>query len=81
MTYKILSTRTTPDGGLFLNTEFNIDGEIHVNEIAVSLPSSSQDALSAVINYAKSYKWKKDAIANLESVVILLPVNEEITIE
>lgn len=81
MTYKILSTRTTPDGGLFLNTEFNIDGEIHVNEIAVSLPSSSQDALSAVINYAKSYKWKKDALANLDSIVLLIPINQETTIE
>jgi hypothetical protein len=81
MTYKILSTRTTPDGSLFLNTEFNIDGEIHVNEIAVSLPSSSQEALQALSNYANSYKWRKDALANLQNVVAALPLNQEITIE
>jgi hypothetical protein len=81
MTYKILSSRTTPDGTLFLNVEFNIDGEIHVNEIAVSLPSAAQEATQAIVNYANSYKWRKDALANLPNVISALPLNQEITIE
>jgi hypothetical protein len=81
MTYKILSTRTTPDGSLFLNTEFNIDDEIHINEIVVSLPTDSQVALQAISNYAASYKWRKDALANLQNVVAAIPLNQETTIE
>jgi hypothetical protein len=81
MTYKILSTRTTPDGSLFLNTEFNIDDEIHINEIVVSMPTDYQVALQAISNYAASYKWRKDALANLPSVVAAIPLNQETTIE
>jgi hypothetical protein len=81
MTYKILSTRTTPDGTIFLNTEFNIDGEIHINEVVVSITTDPQVALQALANYASSYKWRKDALANLPNVVAALPLNQEITIE
>lgn len=81
MTYKILSTRTTPDGSLFLLTEFNIDDEVHINEVVVSIPTDAQAALQALANYAISYKWRKDAIANLPNVVAALPLNQEITIE
>jgi hypothetical protein len=81
MTYKILSTRTTPDGSLFLNSEFNIDGEIHINEVVVSLTTDPQVAIQALVNYASSYKWKKDALANLPNVVAALPLNIETTIE
>lgn len=81
MTYKILSTRTTPDGSLFLLTEFNIDEEVHINEVVVSIPTDAQAALQALANYAISYKWRRDSLANLPNVVASLPLNQEITIE
>jgi hypothetical protein len=81
MTYKILSTRTTPDGSLFLNTMFNIDDEVHINEVVVSITTDPQVVLQALTNYAASYKWRKDALANLPNVVAALPLNQEITIE
>jgi hypothetical protein len=81
MTYKILSIRTTPDGTIFLNTEFNIDGEIHINEVVVSIPTDPQVVLQTLANYAISYKWRRDALANLPNVVAALPLNQEIIIE
>ncbi len=79
--YKILSTRTTPDGVLFVNAELNIDGELHTVEIPIPTPSSEQDIKTAIYNYASSYKWRKDAIANIPNVIASLPLNQEITIE
>ena len=81
ITYKILSTRTTPDGVLFVNAELNIDDELHIAEIPVSTPSSEQDITTAISNYANNYKWRKDAIANIPNIIAVLPLNQEITIE
>jgi hypothetical protein len=81
MTYKTLSTRTTPDGAFFATVEYNIDGVIHTAEIAISLPTEEQQIIDTIVNYAKNEKWKKDAIANLPNLAASLPLNQEMTIE
>lgn len=81
MTYKILSTRTTPDGVLFVTAEYNIDGNISSAEIAIHMPTEQQQIIDAIVNYAKNEKWKTDAIAKIPTLVSSLTLNQEVTIE
>ena len=81
MTYKTLSTRTTPDGAFYATVEYNIDDVIHTAEIVISLPTEEQQIIDTIINYAKNEKWRKDAIANLPNLVASIPLNQEIVIE
>jgi len=81
MTYKILSTRTTPDGALFVSVEYNIDGQIYNTEVVTSLPSDINVIIESIKNFAKSEKYRIDALANLPILEASLPLNIETTIE
>ena len=81
MTYKILSTRTTPDGVLFVTVEYNFDGGVYTSEIPIAVPSDEQQIIDGIINHGKSEKWRRDAIANLPNLAASLPLNQEIVIE
>ena len=81
MTYKILSTRTTPEGAFFVSVEYNIDGQLYTTEVVTSLPSSIDVIIESIKNFARSEKYRIDALANLPTLEALLPLNQEITIE
>jgi hypothetical protein len=81
MTYKILSTRTTPDGVLFANVEYNFDVEIYTSDIPIPVPLNEQQITESIVNHGKSEQWRRDAIANLPNIVASLPLNQEIVIE
>jgi hypothetical protein len=81
MTYKNLSTRTTPDGVLFVTVEYNFGDEIYTAEVPIPVPSDEQRIIEGIINHGKSEKWRRDAIANLPNLAASLPLNQEITIE
>jgi hypothetical protein len=81
MTYKILSTRTTPDGVLFATVEYNFDGEMYTSEIPIPVPMNEQQITESIVNHGKSEQWRRDAIANLPNIVASLPLNQEIVIE
>jgi len=81
MTYKILSTRTTPDGVLFVTVEYSFNGEIYTSEIPISIPLNEQQVTDAIVNHGKSEKWRRDTIANLPNLAASLPLNQEIVVE
>jgi hypothetical protein len=81
MTYKILSTRTTPDGALFVSVEYNIDGQIYTTEVVTSLPSDVNVIIESIKNFARSEKYRIDALAKLPILEASLPLNIETTIE
>ena len=81
MTYKIISTRTTPDGVLFANVEYNFDGDIYTSEIPIPVSSDEQQIIDGIKNHGKSEQWRREAIANLPNIVASLPLNQEIVIE
>lgn len=81
MTYKILSTRTTPDGVLFATVEYNFDGDIYMAEVPIPVPLNEQQITESIVNHGKSEQWRREAIANLPNIVASLPLNQEIVIE
>lgn len=81
MTYKITSTRSTPDGVLFVSVEYNFDGDIYNAEIPIPVPLNEQQITESIVNHGKSEQWRKEAIANLPNLVASLPLNQEIVIE
>lgn len=81
MIYTILSTRTTPDGVLFANVEYNFDGDIYTSEIPIPVPSNEQQIIDSIVNHGKSEQWRREAIANLPNIVAALPINQEIIVE
>jgi len=81
MTYKIISTRTTPDGVLFATVEYKFDGDIYTAEIPIPVPLNDQQITESIVNHGKSEQWRREAIANLPNIVASLPLNQEIVIE
>lgn len=81
MTYKILSSRTTPDGGFFTSVEYTIDGQLNTTEIATHFPTSDAVIVELIKNFVKSEKYKKDALANLPMIQAALVLNVETEID
>jgi|LakMenEpi03Aug12_release.lakeMendotaPanAssembly.Ray.scaffolds.fasta_scaffold421369_1 hypothetical protein len=81
MTYKILSTRTTPDGAFFTSVEYNIDGQIYTTEVVTNLPNSTDVIVESIKNFARSEKYRMDALANLPTIEAALPLNIETGID
>jgi len=81
MTYKILSSRTTTDGAFFTSVEYNIDGQLYTTEVVTNLPTSTDVIIESIKNFAKSEKFKKDALLNLPTLQAELPLNVETEID
>ena len=81
MTYKILSSRTTPDGAFFTNVEFNIDGQLYNTEVVTNLPINTNVIIESIKNFAKSEKYRIDALANLPAIQAALILNIETEID
>jgi hypothetical protein len=81
MTYTIISTRITPDGAFFTSVEYNIDGQLYTTEVVTNLPTSTDVIVEAIKSFAKSEKYKIDALANLPAIEAALPLNIETEIE
>ena len=81
MTYKILSTRTTPDGAFFTSVEYNINGQIYITEVVTNLPTNIDTIVESIKNFAKSEKYRIDALANLPTIEAALPLNIETEID
>jgi hypothetical protein len=81
MTYKILSSRTTPDGGFFTTIEYTIDGQLNTTEIATYFPTSTDTIVELIKNFVKSEKYKKDALAYLPTIQAALVLNIETEID
>jgi len=81
MTYKILSSRTTPDGGFFTTIEYTIDGQLYTTEIATHFPTSTDTIVELIKNFVKSEKYKKDALAYLPTIQASLVLNIETEID
>jgi hypothetical protein len=81
MTYKILSTRITPDGALFTSVEYNIDGQIYTTEVVTNLPTSTDVIVESIKNFAKSEKYRIDALANLPTIQAAIPLDIETEID
>lgn len=81
MTYKILSTRTTPDGAFFTSVEYNIDGQLYTTEVVTNLPTNTDVIVESIKNFARSEKYRIDALANLPTIQAALPLDIETEIE
>jgi hypothetical protein len=81
MTYKILSSRTTTDGAFFTSVEYNINGQIYTTEVVTNLPNSTDVIIESIKNFARSEKYRIDALANLPTIQAALPLNIETEIE
>ena len=75
MTYKILSTRTFNET-LFTEVEYDFDGTIIIVEIPHSMPQTSQDVISGIINRASLEQTKLQVIQNLSNLINDLPLNQ-----
>jgi hypothetical protein len=81
MTYKILSSRITPDGGFFTTIEYTIDGQSNTTEIATHFPIGANAIVELIKSFVKSEKYKKDALAYLPTIQAELPLNIETEID
>jgi hypothetical protein len=81
MTYKILSSRTTPDGAFFTSVEYNIDGQMYTTEVVTNLPTSTDTIVESIKNFARSEKYRIDALANLPTIQAALVLNVETEID
>lgn len=80
MTYKILSTRQV-DITLFTTVEYNFNGVLHIIEIPHFMPESQEVIEQNIINNAASELIRLQTLANIQSLITALPINEEKPIE
>jgi hypothetical protein len=81
MTYKILSSRITPDGGFFTSIEYTIDEQVYTTEISTHFPTSDTTIVELIKSFVKSEKYKKDALAYLPTIQEALVLNIETEID
>ena len=80
MTYKITSTRQA-DITLFTTVEYNFDGVLHTIEIPHFMPKSQSEIEQNIINAAQSELARLQALNDIQSLMPILPINEEKPIE
>ena len=80
MTYKITTTRQA-DITLITTVEYNFDGVISIIEIPHFMPKSQAEIEQNIINAAQSELARLQAVAEIQSLIPTLPINEEKPIE
>jgi hypothetical protein len=75
MTYKIISTRTV-DATLFTQVEFNINGDIYIEEIAHFMPQNEEEVTSNILAAGNTLLVKVQSINTIANLIGNLPIGE-----